>query len=361
VLYPARRALVIGPGLLLCERDRKAGRIPGRGSSRALGISFAVPRREEAAVERWRERFDLMQRYGFEANWLSGRLVLMTVLAAVSVTLASYLRTPEYEASSKLWASWKQGEYWQNASGSGEQLQTLESRQIAPTLVYAIDSRPIAEETIHRLKLEMTPAELLYRLDVEQVESTSFIVLTYQGNNPVEATKIVNAAAKAVVEIASHRRSDVKAVVWKEAEASATPVRSSRPLFSGLLVLIAGLALSSAPIAPARAAAARAVGDLGERVHAGVQEAAQAKVLRRQRRDRSIVERVNEKKLLLALRHGPLTALDAAFVSGVSVEEADRILSELAHQGQLEFDIENGARVYSFWRHDAPLGPRREE
>jgi hypothetical protein len=65
--------------------------------------------------------------------------------------------------------------------------------------------------------------------------------------------------------------------------------------------------------------------------------------------------------LLLALRHGPLTALDAAFVSGVSVEEADRILSELAHQGQLEFDIENGARVYSFWRHDAPLGPRREE
>jgi uncharacterized protein involved in exopolysaccharide biosynthesis len=38
----------------------------------------------------------------------------------------------------------------------------------------------------------MGAAELLDNLTVEQVESTSFIVLTYESNDPVEATKIVN-------------------------------------------------------------------------------------------------------------------------------------------------------------------------
>jgi hypothetical protein len=194
----------------------------------------------------------------------------------------------------------------------------------------------------------------LYRLNVEQVANTNFIDLTYRSDDPVKATKIVNTVGKVVVEIASHERSDVKAVVWKEAKVPASPVRSSRPLFSGLLVLIVGLALSSAPIAPARAAAARAAGKLGERVRVVVaQGVAQARVLRSQHRDRSIIERVNEKKLLLALgRRGKLTAVDAAMETSLSVEDADRILSTLAHEGQLRFDIEHGARVYSFWREE---------
>ena len=294
--------------------------------------------------------FACMRRYGFEANRVSGGLVLMTVIAAVGVTLASYLRTPEYEASARLWADWKQGEYWTNASGSGEEMQTLEYRQMAPTLIYAIDSRPVAEETIRHLRLEMTPAELLYKLDVEQVANTNFIVLTYRSNNPVEATKIVNTVGKVVVEIASHKRSDVKAVVWKEATVPESPVRSSRPLTNGLLTLIAGLALSSGPIAPARGAAARTAGELGERVRAAVQGAAQARLAGGRRAALREAEAVKEQELLEALdRCGRLTAVEAAMQTTLTVQEAEQMLSDLRDQGQLQFDIEHGARVYSFW------------
>jgi hypothetical protein len=53
-------------------------------------------------------------------------------------------------------------------------------------MLYAIDSRPVAGEACPRLGLRMEPAKLLDSLAVEQVESTSFIVLTYEGNDPVE-------------------------------------------------------------------------------------------------------------------------------------------------------------------------------
>jgi hypothetical protein len=36
------------------------------------------------------------------------------------------------------------------------------------------------------------------------------------------------------------------------------------------------------------------------------------------------------------------------------VEEADRILSELAHNGHLKVTVEHGKLLYSFWEHDAP-------
>jgi hypothetical protein len=71
-------------------------------------------------------------------------------------------------------------------------------------------------------------------------------------------------------------------------------------------------------------------------------------------RDRSIVERVKEKELLRALgRCGKLTAVEAALESSLSVEEADRMLQDLAAKGQLQVDIEDGRLVFSFWERGA--------
>ena len=75
-----------------------------------------------------------------------------------------------------------------------------------------------------------------------------------------------------------------------------------------------------------------------------------AGVLRRQRRDRSIVERVKEKKLLLALgRHGKLTAVKAALETSLSVEEAERMLQAWAAKGHLQVTVESGKLLYSLW------------
>ncbi len=71
--------------------------------------------------------------------------------------------------------------------------------------------------------------------------------------------------------------------------------------------------------------------------------------------DYSIVERVKEKKLLRALgRRGKLTAVEAALESSLSVEEANRMLFELAAKGHLQVIVEHGRLYYAFWEHDAP-------
>jgi hypothetical protein len=46
--------------------------------------------------------------------------------------------------------------------------------------------------------------------------------------------------------------------------------------------------------------------------------------------------------------------VEAALETSVSVEEADRMLSELAVRGHLQVTVEHGRLLYSFWEHDAP-------
>jgi hypothetical protein len=68
-----------------------------------------------------------------------------------------------------------------------------------------------------------------------------------------------------------------------------------------------------------------------------------------------------EKELLLALgRCGKLTAVEvtaveAALESSLSVEEAERMLQELAAKGHLEVSIEHGKLHYALWVREAPL------
>jgi capsular polysaccharide biosynthesis protein len=169
--------------------------------------------------------------------WVILLVVCVVVGAAVG---ASLWQTPTYEASAQVWVDQKQGDQQTNLAGTVEGLQT-----IILTMIHAIDSRPVAQEAIQRLGLEMTPAELLDNLSIEQVESTSFIVLTYQGNDPEEAAKIVNTVGEVSSELISERSaagSQLTASVYEEAIVPDSPV-SPDPLRNGLLAAVFGVML----------------------------------------------------------------------------------------------------------------------
>jgi capsular polysaccharide biosynthesis protein len=169
--------------------------------------------------------------------WVILLVVCVVVGAAVG---ASLWQTPKYEASAQVWVDQKQGDQQTNLAGTVQGLQT-----IILTMIHAIDSRPVAEKAIGRLGLEMSPAELLDNLTIEQVENTSFIVLTYQGNDPVEAKQIVNTVGEVSSELISQRSaagSNLTANVYEEAIVPESPVRPD-PLRNGILGGVFGVML----------------------------------------------------------------------------------------------------------------------
>ncbi|HZC03603.1 MAG TPA: Wzz/FepE/Etk N-terminal domain-containing protein [Gammaproteobacteria bacterium] len=169
--------------------------------------------------------------------WVILLVVCVVVGAAVG---ASLWQTPTYEASAQVWVDQKQGDQQTNLAGTVEGLQT-----IILTMIHAIDSRPVAKEAIERLGLEMSPAELLDNLAIEQVESTSFIVLTYQGNDPQEAAQIVNTVGEVSSELISDSSaagSQLTANVYEEAIAPDSPI-SPDPLRNGILAALFGVML----------------------------------------------------------------------------------------------------------------------
>ena len=69
----------------------------------------------------------------------------------------------------------------------------------------------------------------------------------------------------------------------------------------------------------------------------------------------SEAERIKEELLEALVRCGKLTAVEAALETSLSVEEAERILSELAARGHLEVTVEHGRLHYALWERDTPL------
>jgi capsular polysaccharide biosynthesis protein len=141
-----------------------------------------------------------------------------------------------------------QGSQQTNMAVSGEMFLTDHNvlQTVIPTLAHSIDSRLVAEETIRRLELRMDPSELLDNLTVEQVENTSFIVLTYKGTDPVQAKQIANTVGEVSSELISDRSaagSKLRATVYEEAVPE-SPV-SPNPLRNRLVTLVVGLALAT--------------------------------------------------------------------------------------------------------------------
>jgi capsular polysaccharide biosynthesis protein len=174
---------------------------------------------------------------------IAARVMVAGVLVAVGVTSASLQQTPTYEASAQVLVSF--GEH----DGQPRPIP----KRFVPLLpfpqetVAASHSRPVAEEAIQRLGLEMAPAELLDNLTVEQVESTSFIRLIYQGTDPQKATQIVNTVGEVSSEFISERTVGRQLTVTLQDKASVpdSPV-SPHPLRNGLLTLVIGLVLCAA-------------------------------------------------------------------------------------------------------------------
>jgi capsular polysaccharide biosynthesis protein len=312
-----------------------------------------------------------MRRYGFEADRVSLRLAVAAVLVAWGVTWAGLMQQPTYEASAQVLVGERSPA---QEMGSGKiQLIPLaptpeKVEKMSQTMAGAVDSRPVAEEAIYRLGLAMTPAELLDHLTAEQVEGTTFIRISYEDPDPVSAKRIANTVGEvfsALVSGSSAGDSKISATVWEEAAVPESPV-SPRPLRNGLLTLIVGLSLAVVlPHGLPRSLAAEAA-----RIADGLVEslrfkrdqvltkvrqgAAQARALGGRRDALRKAEAIKEQELLEALeRCGKLTALRAALETTLTVEEADRMLSDLAHQGHLQVGIEDGRPVYSFWDRDA--------
>jgi capsular polysaccharide biosynthesis protein len=283
--------------------------------------------------------------------------LFVVVLVAFGVTGQSLLQTPTYEASAQVLVGQKQGDQQTYVTRSGEEIQPLppspsveKLQELTLMSTYAINSRPVAEKTIQRLGLQMKPSELLDNLTVEQDEGTQFIFLSYESSDPVEATRIVNTVGNVSSELISESSSKFTATVWEKAELPESPV-SPHPLRNGLLTLVMGLGLCMGVALTLPGVGARVAGTLGERPSR--QGVGQAGVLSRRHSDYSIVERVKEKKLLLALgRRGKLTAVEAALESSLSVEEANRMLFELAAKGHLQVIVEHGRLYYAFWERD---------
>jgi len=274
--------------------------------------------------------------------------LVAVVLAAYAVTSASLMQTPTYEASAQMLVGFQQ------RHGQLETIPSVSLQQLAQTTEVAARSRPVAEEAIQRLELEMTPEELLDNLSSEQVEGAQFIVLSYEDTDPERAQLIANTVGKVTSELISERSSTFTAKVWEKAALPESPA-SPHPLRNGLLTLVIGLGLASlvGTVVALPGVGARVAGTLGERPSR--QGVGQAGVLSRRHSDYSIVERVKEKKLLRALgRRGKLTAVEASLATSLSVEEANRMLFELAARGHLEVTVEHGKLLYSFWGHDAP-------
>ena len=60
---------------------------------------------------------------------------------------------------------------------------------------------------------------------------------------------------------------------------------------------------------------------------------------------------MREKRLLRALsRHGPLTAMQAALVCGLTVAETERRLTALAVKGHIEVIVKDGQLHYAHWK-----------
>ena len=281
---------------------------------------------------------------------IAARAMVAVMLVAFTVVMVSLRVTPQYEASSKILVGKQPGQ--PTLTADVQQLQ-----QSTSTVAEVVQSRPIAEDTIERLELSTSPNEFLERLDVEPIENTTFIEVSYTDPNPGKARVVTNTVGDVLSEQVSEVGQDnnrITASLWERAPVPKKPV-SPNPLRNGVLTLVFGLVLCMglalalprvATLGTERAAhrATRAVDLTTSGSRTARPTGAPA------------TEAVKEKELLEALgRRGGLTVAGAALETSLTVEEADRMLSALAAKGHLEVTVEHGRLLYSLWEGDAPL------
>jgi capsular polysaccharide biosynthesis protein len=164
----------------------------------------------------------------------------IAIIAAIIVTLVSlamFLRKPIYEPTARVWVA-RELRIGTPTPGPNSILT-----ETTPAMVRLAASRPVARGTRRSLGLQASSAELLDNLEIDRVQGTTFIDLTYRGTDRKKATQTVNAFAK----VASERLSEVPgknlaAIVWEEARVPPA-VPEPKPIRNGLLTLVGVWAL----------------------------------------------------------------------------------------------------------------------
>ncbi|MEJ7843999.1 MAG: Wzz/FepE/Etk N-terminal domain-containing protein [Rubrobacter sp.] len=282
----------------------------------------------------------------------AARVMVAVVLVAVTVAMASLIKTPQYEASAKILVGQDRG----LREGSALEVQVEGLQHLTLTLAEVTQSRPIAEETIERLGLSTTPDVFLERLEAEPVENTQFIELSYTDPDPQRARRVTNT----VGDVLSQRVSEVSpgadamtATLWERApvpEEAASP----NPLRNGLLAMVSGLLLFVGLALALPRVAASGIGRAALRTTGAVGLTASGS--RGAPTGALATEAAKERELLEALgRRGKLTVAGVALETSLTVEEADRILSALVAKGHLEVTVERGRLLYALWEGDSPV------
>jgi capsular polysaccharide biosynthesis protein len=166
--------------------------------------------------------------------------LLIAIIAAIIVTLVSlamFLREPIYEPTARVWVE-RDLRIGPPAPGPDSRLT-----ETTPAMVRLATSRPVAKEARRSLGLQAGSAELLENLEIERVQGTTFIDLTYRGTDRKKAAQTVNTLARvASVRLSEAGRKNLMAGVWEEAQVPpAEP--EPKPLRNGLLTLVGVWAL----------------------------------------------------------------------------------------------------------------------
>jgi capsular polysaccharide biosynthesis protein len=166
--------------------------------------------------------------------------LLIAIIAAIIVTLVSlamFLREPIYEPTARVWVE-RDLRIGPPAPGPDSRLT-----ETTPAMVRLAASRPVAKEAGRSLGLQADSAELLDNLEMQRVQGTTFIDLTYRDTDRKKAAQTVNTLARVASEHLSEAPGkNLTAVVWEEAQVPPA-VPEPKPLRNGLLTLVGVWAL----------------------------------------------------------------------------------------------------------------------
>jgi capsular polysaccharide biosynthesis protein len=166
-------------------------------------------------------------------------VLTMIVLTAAGVAY-SLMQPPVYESSIKILVGQERG-FAENPVVTGGLLD------LTMTVAEAVNSRPIAEGVIEQENLRTDPGTLLASLQVEAIEETQFVAVSYRDSDPQRTRRV----ADAVGDVFSKRFAEanesggiITATVWDPAGPAGAPI-SPKPLRNGLLALMIGAVLGT--------------------------------------------------------------------------------------------------------------------
>ena len=170
---------------------------------------------------------------------VAARAMVAILLIAVTVAVASMVKTPQYEASIMILV--------------GHKLEFEETRknvlgleQLTQTMAEAVGSRAVAEAVTRQEGLSARPEDFLEQgLKVEWVPETQFIEVVYTDTDPPRAQRVANTVGEVFsgkVSEVSRGANPITATLWRRAQVPEEAV-SPNPLRNGLLALVSGLLL----------------------------------------------------------------------------------------------------------------------